>query len=165
METRKIVMSALFAALIYITTSFLRIPFANGYVHLGDLFIFLACYYVGGWYAVGSAVVGSTLADLLGYPQYALATFAIKAVMAGVVILIGGKFKKRWVTVLAVLTGALVMIVGYFAYEWFILGPGMAVAGVLGSLLQGFMGAVLALPVILLVDRARFFKDKSEPLE
>lgn len=47
MKGRELVTAALFVALITLTTAFVKIPLAlTGYIHLGDTFIFLACYFL-----------------------------------------------------------------------------------------------------------------------
>ena len=168
MKVKNIVMASLFAALIFVVTAFVRIPAsfilgAGGYIHLGDLFIFLACYYVGGWYAIAAVVVGSSLADLIGYPAYALATLVIKGLMAAVVILIKRKTKNKLILVLSCIAGGLVMIAGYFVYEIFILDMMYgAVAGLLSNGVQAIVGIALAIPVILLLDRAKIFQSEGD---
>ena len=168
MKIKNIVLTALFAALIFIVTSFLRIPAvvilgAGGYIHLGDLFIFLACYYVGGWYAILAAIIGSTLADLIGYPAYALATLVIKGLMAAAVVLLCWKSKRKLIQIISFAIGGVVMIAGYFVYEVFILHLGYgAVAGLLSNGIQAVAGIALAIPIIILLDRARIFQPKGD---
>jgi hypothetical protein len=95
--TKKLALSGVFAAVIFILTAFVRIPLATGYIHLGDAAIFAACVYLGRNAAL-SAAAGSALADLIGYPQYAPFTFIIKGAMALTAVLIiqfGGKKRPR----------------------------------------------------------------------
>ena len=61
-----VVMAALFAAIITVVTAYvLHIPTGNGYIHLGDSFIFLAASLLPLPYAIAAAAVGAGLADAL----------------------------------------------------------------------------------------------------
>lgn len=114
----RLVMSAVFAAFIYVFTLInIPIPIGPGYVNLGDVFIFLACTALG-WWAVVPAVIGSALADLtLGWVWYIPGTIVIKGAMAAIAVLIGGKFHTGWRTVIAFLVSSLFMQAGYMAYQ------------------------------------------------
>ncbi len=82
-KIHQLVMAAVFAAAITVTTAYvLHIPIpTGGYLHLGDTLIYLgACLLPLPW-AMGAAAVGAALADLLTAPMWALATFLIKALM------------------------------------------------------------------------------------
>ena len=78
-------MSALFAALIFVSTRFFQIPIpaTGGYVHPGDCLCLLAAWILPLPYGMAASVIGTMLADLLsGYAIYALPSFIIKAVVA-----------------------------------------------------------------------------------
>ena len=46
MRTKSLAVAALFMALVMVTTAFVKIPLPlTGYIHLGDTFIFLACFF------------------------------------------------------------------------------------------------------------------------
>ena len=50
-KVRKLVLSALMAALVYVATSIIQIPSpVNGYVNLGDCFVLLSGWLLGPWY-------------------------------------------------------------------------------------------------------------------
>ena len=81
-KTKKLVLSALMAALVYVSTSIIQIPSpaTNGYVNLGDCFVLLSGWLLGPWYGAAAAGIGSMLVDLLGsYAHYAPGTLVIKA--------------------------------------------------------------------------------------
>ena len=83
-KTRVLVSSALFAALVCITTAyFLHIPVGNGgYAHIGDTFIYLAAVLLPKPYAALAAAVGAGMADLLtGAANWAFATIIIKPIL------------------------------------------------------------------------------------
>ena len=81
---RHMVLTGLFAALICLTTAFiLHIPVGNGYIHLGDSFIYLAACVLPMPYGIIAAALGGSMADLLsGYAIYALPTAIIKSMLA-----------------------------------------------------------------------------------
>ena len=63
--TRKIVMSAMFAALVCIATMMIRIPSPlKGYLNLGDGIVLLAGWMLPPFYGFLAAGAGSALADL-----------------------------------------------------------------------------------------------------
>ena len=75
--TQRLVFTALFTALITISTMFIRIPLPLGYVNLGDAFIFLAVFLLGPVYGTFAGALGSGLADLLGFPFHWLLGYYI----------------------------------------------------------------------------------------
>ena len=73
-------LTAMFAALIIVTTAYLKIPAPLGYVHIGDSMVYLAASILPGPFGFIAAALGGALADLLaGYPQWAFPTAIIKA--------------------------------------------------------------------------------------
>ena len=89
-KVRKLVLSALMAALVYVATSVIQIPSpVNGYVNLGDCFVLLSGWLLGPWYGAAAAGIGSMLVDLLsGYGHYVPGTLIIKGLDALVAALI-----------------------------------------------------------------------------
>ena len=71
---RRITLTALMAALIFVLTTVPRIPVpaTGGYVHLGDAGIAFAAAAFGPWVAMAAGGLGTALADLLGFPQWAI---------------------------------------------------------------------------------------------
>ena len=81
------ILSALFAAMIYIMTALVHIPTHQGYVHIGDGCIFLAAALLPAPYAMGAAAIGAGLSDYLsGYALWVVPTMIIKAAMASVFV-------------------------------------------------------------------------------
>ena len=95
-----------------------------------------------------AAGIGSAIADIIGYPIYAPATFIIKALVA----LIAGilfKFSKTksplWIVICSII-GEAFMVLGYYVFEAFILGLGWATAaaGVPANIFQAITGVTAA---------------------
>ena len=84
-NTKTIVLSALMAAIIAVSTRFTAIPIpgTSGYVHVGDSFVFLAAALLPTPFAVLAAALGGALADVMyGAMVYVLPTAIVKALMA-----------------------------------------------------------------------------------
>ena len=70
---------ALFAALCYIALTVFFIPFANMYIHFGNLIVVLAALLIGGWQGGLAGSVGMGLFDLLnGHADSSPKTFILK---------------------------------------------------------------------------------------
>ncbi len=112
--TRRMVLGAVFAALILMATTFLKIPGATGYYHLGDGFIYAAAVLLGPVLGGMAAAVGSMLADVLGgYAIWAPWTFVIKGLTAIAVGLVAYR-ARSWPRIgLGMVLGAAVTIAGY----------------------------------------------------
>lgn len=139
----KIVLSGLFAAIIFALTAFFPIPLGHGYANAGDVFVVLSGIMMGPWAGLAAAGAGSALADLyLGYSVYAPATFIIKALMAVCAYFLFKTSKfPRIKTVISYFACELIMVSGYFLFETLFFGIGIALADVAGNLLQAVFGA------------------------
>lgn len=137
----KIVLTALFAALVYVATSIIRYPTfgTQGYINIGDTIVLLSAWLIGGVYGALAAGIGSALADLLAqYVTYVPGTFIIKFLMALVAYLIFTAFKKTNINkvvayIVSGVVAELIMVFGYFLYESTILGYGLAAAASIPS--------------------------------
>ena len=137
----KIVLTALFAALVYVATSIIRYPTfgTQGYINIGDTIVLLSAWLIGGVYGALAAGIGSALADLLAqYVTYVPGTFIIKFLMALVAYLMFTAFKKTNINkvvayIVSGVVAELIMVFGYFLYESTILGYGLAAAASIPS--------------------------------
>lgn len=130
-KVRKLVLSALMAALVYVATSIIQIPSpVNGYVNLGDCFVLLSGWLLGPWYGAAAAGIGSMLVDLLsGYGHYVPGTLIIKGLDALVAALIFRALGRgKTAMLVSGIVGETIMVLGYFAYASMILGKGLAAA-------------------------------------
>ena len=136
----KIVLTALFAALVYVATSIIRYPTfgTQGYINIGDSIVLLSAWLIG-VYGGLAAGIGSALADLLAqYVTYVPGTFIIKFLMALVAYLIFTALKKTNINkvvayIVSGVVAELIMVFGYFLYESTILGYGLAAAASIPS--------------------------------
>lgn len=157
---RRAVLTALFAAIICVTTAFLfHIPIgtAGGYIHLGDAFVYMVGAFLPTPYAMAAAGIGSGLADLLtGAPHWAVFTVLIKAAMAACFT-----DKKQTVihahNVVASVAAGCVCMIGYYFAEVMLFGNWLTPLASLvsGGLFQSGAATVLFLLMGAALDRAK----------
>lgn len=160
-NTRKLVVTALFAALIYIGTRYIQIPLALGYLNVGDCFILLLAWSVGGVYGMFGAGLAAGLADVLsGFSVYAPVTIVIKAMMALVgywgYFIVRKKSRPKKMVGYAV-SGILaesIMVMGYFAFECCLYGVPTAMGALIGNAMQGVIAVVVGLILIAFLEGA-----------
>ena len=138
-------MTAMFAALITITTAYVKIPAPLGYAHAGDSMIYLA--------------------DLLaGYPQWAVPTAIIKALNVLPFFLLkyflkdSPKLEKiiNFPNLLMLIPTTVVTIGGYFVANALLYDVSAAVAEIFPNLIQAGVGAVLFVILGKSLDAANF---------
>ncbi|MBQ2988152.1 MAG: ECF transporter S component [Clostridia bacterium] len=165
MRNKKLLFSiyaALFAAIVAVTTMIVKIPTAvGGYVNIGDGFVLLCGWILGPVWGTLAAGIGSMLADLIGYPVYAIATFIIKSLMALVAFLLAKAFKPifkkhAWIAyVLSGIVAEILMVGGYFVFEAVFMSYGAgAVVGILPNASQAAVGIAVGALLMSLIDRA-----------
>ena len=114
-KARKLVLSALMAALVYVATSIIQIPSpVNGYVNLGDCFVLLSGWLLGPWYGAAAAGIGSMLVDLLsGYGHYVPGTLIIKGVDAlAAALIFRAMGRSKTALLVSGTVGEIIMVVG-----------------------------------------------------
>ena len=162
-KVRRLVQTALFAALTCILTLVVQIPAPTGHVNLGDVGVLLSAWALGPAWGAAAAGVGSALADLLSWPAYAPATFVIKFAMAVAAVVVYRAAKAKGHGVVGMILGAVaaeaIMVGGYFLYECLVLGVGAAAAAsVPFNLVQGAVGAVAGVAAAMLLDGSGVLK-------
>ena len=155
-KLRLLCLAALFAGAIAVTTAYLlHIPIpTGGYIHLGDALIYLAACLLPAPYAVGAAMVGAGLADLLTAPLWVVPTLLIKALVALL-------FTSRGPRLLCPRNGAALLLACLLSPAAYGLAACLLLGGVnafwpqfLGTLVQAVgSGAVFAV-LALALDRA-----------
>ena len=163
---RKIVLAAVFAALICAATLLIRIPtITKGYVNPGDGFVILAGWICGGPWGFAAAAIGSALADIIaGYTVFAPATFIIKGCMALIAVAGVSLFANHTNVgrIAGAITAELFMAAGYFVFEMlFITGSfEAAILGVPENLIQGFVGVLCSFTVMTALEKTKVLRHK-----
>lgn len=157
MSTRRLTTTALFAAIIYIVTAHLHIPSGNGYIHVGDGFIYLAACLLPTGYAAAAAALGAGLADgLSGYPMWILPTVIIKALTVLAFNAGAGKIISRR-NLLAIIPALILCGGGYYVAEAIIYGNWIApIASIPSYFVQVGASALVFVTVGSALDRNRF---------
>ena len=158
-ETKNLVITAMFAALVCVATMIIAIPSPlKGYINIGDCIVLLAGWSLSPMYGFLAAGLGSALADVFaGYVIYAPATFVIKGFMAliayyGVKIL----HKKANGTPSQIITGTIAevwMVIAYFIYEGFLYGFAPSAVNIPANAVQGVANLVLGCVLIKIFEK------------
>lgn len=159
-KTKKLTLSALFGAMIFVTTLFVQIPspLGMGYAHIGDAFIYLAACVLPCHYAIFASAVGACLADAIVFPAYIIPTLIIKSLL---VLAFSDKGEKiitpRNIT--AAILGGVIGVVGYFVAEWIMYASiYTALANVVFTIAQPIVSFVVYLVVGYGLDKVNFKK-------
>lgn len=165
LKIRRIAVSGLFAALIYILTAYLHIPTGAGYTHAGDGIIYLAACVLPTPYAVAASALGGALADgLTGFVVWMPATIVIKALTA---LFFSNKTEKILClrNLLGIIPSLILCVVGYSLYEGIVMAKGFSGAAIIAAFgqtpaycIQVAASSVLFIVVAVALDKAHFKK-------
>ncbi|SHM75171.1 TIGR04002 family protein [Ruminococcus flavefaciens] len=160
-KIKKMVLTSLFSALIFVFTAYIHVPTGAGYTHAGDGLIYLAASILPTPYAVAAGIIGGALADgLSGFPVWIPATIVIKALTALFFTNKSDKIiTKR--NLLGIVPSLVLCIVGYRLYEGVVITKGFSAAAVIAafgqtpaSCVQVVASTVLYIVTGLALDRA-----------
>ena len=163
---KKVVYTALFAALVFVGTIVIHIhipaPGATGYVNFGDCIVIACGMLLGPIYGGLAAGIGSAMADALyGHWIYVPATFIIKALMAVCVYYVyKAHCKEKDSYKLVPLTAAsivaeCIMVGGYLVYETALFTFATAVLGIVPNCMQGITGVLLAVLILQILKKTK----------
>ncbi|MCH3976190.1 MAG: ECF transporter S component [Bacilli bacterium] len=161
---RKMTLIALLAAVTYLATAFLRVPYAGnqGYLNFGDaIILFAACFIdpiAGG--IVG--IIGAGLADFtFGYIQFLPFTIVIKFVM-GLVAGFFYRYGKGFFRYIGIVISSLFMVIGYaFAYYLLYGGWGAVVAYSPFDIVQAVAAIIMSLILIFTAKKVRLMRESD----
>ena len=157
-DVKKLAVTGLLAAIIFVATSFLKFPAGPGYVNLGDAFIFLAAALLGP-YGVIAAMLGSGLADLFaGYFIYIPATVIIKGLMGLVAWAMLRRALNLPKLIACTVIAEIIMVAGYFIFEIPVYGFEVATADILFNLIQAVGGVVIGTVIVWIFKHRNFIK-------
>lgn len=151
----QIALIAVMSALTTVATLIVRIPNPmGGYFNFGDVAIFTIALTFNPVIGGVAGGVGSAIADLIGFPIFAIPTLIIKGTEGLLAGLISNK-KSFFRDVLAVGVAGSEMILGYFIVELYVLqwGLGGALAEVPGNIVQIIIGGVIGIPMAYVVRK------------
>ena len=162
-HTLRIVIAAMFAAMVAVMTAFVKVSTpTGGVVHLGDSIIYLVSSFLPLPYAIAASAIGGGIADLLVYPETILYTIVIKALNAVFFSSKGDKILTKRNALMTIPSG-LVTVVGYSlskVIRQLLLGNTMQVALIDGirkipeNSIQAVASAVIFILVAVAFDKA-----------
>lgn len=158
-KTKNLVLSALFAAMVCLTTAYLfHIPTVNGgYIHLGDTFIYLASCILPMPYAMIAAALGAGMADMLsGAMIWIIPTVIIKPIL---VTFFTAKYEKFLCTknIIAVFLAGITGVLGYYIASVIITGNFLApLATLVMDFIQPIGSGVVFITCAYILDKIKF---------
>ena len=156
-HTKLVCISGAFTALIFVVTAYLHIPTTNGYVHVGDAFIYLASCILPWPYAMIVSASGALLADCLtGFAIWAPGSIIIKSATA---LLFSAKGKKIMSlrNYLMLIPAGIICASGYYLYESIIYGNFISpLVGIYASLTQSATSSILFIAIGVGIDKTSF---------
>lgn len=153
----KIIMSAMFAALVTGLTFFPKIPIpGGGYVHLGDTMIYIAATFLPMPYAMVAAAIGGSLADILsGFTAYAPFTFAAKALLTIAFSSKNNKILSKR-NKFAPLSAIIITPAVYFIADAVLYGTGAAAYGIIWNIAQAAASIAVFYIIATAFDKMQF---------
>ena len=128
------------------------VPATTGYINIGDFGVMFTGLLFGPIIGGIAGGLGSAIADIIGFPQFAIPTLIIKGLEGFFVGLIANpkreSFRIGFRDIIAVLIGGSIMAIGYFVVEIFMYGLSAALIEVPGNLFQLLFGMVTSLILI-----------------
>lgn len=165
--------AAVFTALIFVTARFLPpVPLGNnGYVNIGDTFIYTAVLFLPTPLAVAAGALGAALSDLTyGYMLWVIPTLIVKAL---IVLVAKAGYKRVRFPGLWIVGSGVVGVVGYYLAEvllirFFIDGGagwraafGGAAVSIWGNVLQAAVCGALFLILERMIRHIPYLKSKQ----
>ena len=164
-KTKKLVMTALMAALTCIATMIIVIPSPlKGYINLGDCLVLTSGWILSPAYGFFAAGLGSALADLFsGYVLYAPATFVIKGLRALVAGFCFRLLNKKCNNLISrVISGAaaeILMILGYFVFEGMMYGFLPSAVNIPANGVQGIAGMIVGTVLMRTIEKSKIMAE------
>lgn len=166
-DARVIAVTGVMLAVIFVMTRSVTFSIGPaGYVHVGDVGIYVAAFLFGPIVALIAGGAGTALADLsLGYGQWAPGTLVIHGLQGFVAGYIGWRSGLPKM-VAAVVIGGAIVVIGYFLYMLIFIPAGVldgeegksafavSLASVWPNTFQVLLAAIIAMPLVLAVRQA-----------
>jgi uncharacterized membrane protein len=151
-KIRRLIVTSLMTAFVFAGTRWLQIPnpTGTGYIHAGDVGIFLTALLFGPIPALFAGSVGGALSDLTTSPHWIVPTLLIKG-SAGWLVgwsyqITQTRLSKQLARVIPIILGCVVILIGYFMAGRVLYGNWVVPASsLLPNLVQVVFGMVMAL--------------------
>lgn len=152
-------LAGVLTALVFVFTAYLHIPSVNGYVHIGDGFIYFAACLLPLPYGLFVGAGGAVLADCLtGYAIWAPGSAIIKALTVFCFCRTGKKLLSKR-NLLGLPVAAVICVGGYYLYGSIITGNFAApLADIPGNVMQSLCSSVLFAVLAAAADKINLKK-------
>ncbi len=169
-DARIVAVTGVMLAVVFVMTRSVTFSIGPaGYVHVGDVAIYVAAFLFGPIVALIAGGAGTALADLsLGYGQWAPGSLFVHGLQGFVAGYIGWRSGLPKM-IMAVIVGGAIVVIGYFLYMLIFIPAGVlpvegddvgrsafaiALASVWPNTFQVLLAAVIAIPLVLAVRQA-----------
>lgn len=156
----KITYTAIFTTLILLATSVIKFStgLGEGYIHLGDSFIYLTACILPFPYCLIAGALGGALADVLsGYAIWAIPTMIIKMLNVVPFALVCRKYKSNKIlskqTILMTVVSGTITILGYFVAECFLYSVASATLSLMGNTIQAVASGIIFVIIAKATDK------------
>ena len=144
---------AVMSALVTVGTLIVQIPNGmGGYFNVGDVMIFVAALTFNPLLGGVAGGLGSAVADIIGFPIFAIPTLVIKGLEGLLASIIANK-KNVYRDIIAVGVAGTEMVIGYFLVELYLWGIGGALAEITPNIAQIAIGGLVGIPIALVLRR------------
>lgn len=156
----KITYTAIFTAIILLATSVIKFStgLGEGYIHLGDSFVYLTACVLPFPYCLVAGALGGALADILsGYAIWAIPTMIIKMLNVIPYALVCIKYKSSKIlskqTVLMTVVSGVITIFGYFVAESVLYSVASATLSLIGNTIQAVASGIIFVIIAKATDK------------
>ena len=157
MRIKYLTLSALFAALIFISITFFHIPNGfGGVIHFGDGIIFMAAVILPFPYAIPAAAIGAGMFNLVRVPIWLPFTIVIKPLLTLCFTSKNDKILGETRNVMGPFVGLVLNTGLYFFANWFLFDQYTAIAAAPGLLIQGGGSIVIFFVLAFALDKVGF---------
>jgi uncharacterized repeat protein (TIGR04002 family) len=153
-HTKRLVLSSLFAALIFVSITFFHVPNGlGGVIHFGDALIFIAAVLLPFPYALPVAAVGAGMFNLLMAPVWLPFTIVIKPLMTLCFTSEGNTVLGPVRNIIGPFAGLTINTFLYFCANWILFTHYTAVAAAPALLIQGGGSIIFYFVIACALDR------------
>lgn len=167
-KTFDLILTAMLAALVFVSTSFLNIklPFGQGgLIHLGTAMLFIAALLFGPKKGALAGAIGMGIFDIVGgwlvwAPITIVARFLQGFIVGKIAWSNGNKGDSLKLNILAAVVSMPVMIAVYYIGQAIMFKNWVApVASIPGDIIQNVIGLLIAIPVVTVLKKVPFFQN------
>jgi uncharacterized membrane protein len=167
-KTKDLVTSALLIAVVFVSTSFIKIPSplslnSGGLIHMGNVMFFMAAIVFGKKQGAIAGAFGMGIFDVLnGYLIWAPFTFIIRGVMGFTIGYFANAHGRKgnnlkW-NIIGLVIASIFLVSGYFVANLILFhNIAAAISGIPGDLTQVAIGFILGVPLTIAVKKTKVF--------